>query len=357
VKWAACAAAVAALAGVGTLAATAATRATPVRIDKGITANPTHNGKWIFPALRAAHAGFLVLPLEWAQIAHSKPTNATNPNDPAYNWSSVDATFQQALKYRIEIVPIVYKTPGWANGGQGTNVPPNNAADYGNFTKALITKYPQIKRFMVWGEPSRSVQWLPQGVAGGKAYADIVDAAYGAVHNTDPKKNVLVIAGDTFNGGADDANSTSAGTWAKDMVMTNGKRPRFDLWGMNSYTFRPINMAFPQQSPLNYDFDDLDTLASKLDTYFPGRNLKFFLSETGVPTEHGNPSLLIVFTRAQQADQVKQMWKVGEQFGRVAAIANYLLFDDSDPVNGWTTGLITSNGLKKPAWYVYRRVH
>jgi hypothetical protein len=58
-------------------------------------------------------------------------------------------------------------------------------------------------------------------------------------------------------------------------------------------------------------------------------------------------------TRADQAARIRQMYRIATRYKRIAAIANNLLYDQPGE-KGWTTGLRTSDGVRKPSWYVYR---
>ena len=328
------------------------TRAT-ARLDCGITAPPQRGGKPIFPQRKTVHARFLVLGVEWRGISPQAPVDATDPADEPYEWASTDVIFAQAAAAGIEIVPLVYSTPPWANGARGPEVGPNNPQTYADFLTAMSTRYPQVRRWMIWGEPSRLGQWSPQGVAGARAYAALLDRAYAALKKVDPAD--LVIGGNTQPSGLDDRGATSPATWIRRLVLPNGRRPRFDLWGHNPFTERPINLRLRPTSRYIYDFNDVDTLAANLDRYFPGRRIRLFLSETGSPTEHASRDWLFKTTRADQAARLSKMLKVARSYRRIAAISNYLLFDEASQY-GWTTGLVTAKGVRKPAWFVYRKL-
>ena len=52
-------------------------------------------------------------------VATKRPAHATNPADPAYDWSLYDRTVEYAAQYGIHVLFSVYGTPAWANGGKG----------------------------------------------------------------------------------------------------------------------------------------------------------------------------------------------------------------------------------------------
>src|SRR5262249_10341020 len=135
--------------------------------------------------------------------------------------------------------------------------------------------------------------------------------------------------------------------------LPNGRRPRLDEWGHNPFTERPIDLQLKPMSRFTYDFDDLDTLTAELDAFYPNKHIGLFLTESGTPTEHSNVDWFFHTTRADQARRLRQMCDAARGFKRIAAISNYLLRDQPG-TRGWTTGLITASGVKKPAWRVYR---
>ena len=60
---------------------------------------------------------------KWA-VANSKPADATDPGDPAYNWSLYDRLVAYAHTYDIPVMFSILFTPSWANGGQARTVAP-----------------------------------------------------------------------------------------------------------------------------------------------------------------------------------------------------------------------------------------
>ena len=137
-------------------------------------------------------------------------------------------------------------------------------------------------------------------------------------------------------------------------MLPSGRRPRLDMWGHNPFTSRPIDLRLRPAHRFSWDFNDVDTLAADLDRHYP-RPLKLFLSESGTPTEHGNPDWFFFTTRQAQAAMMRQMFNVAAKYPRIAVLSNFLLYDGAG-ARGWTTGLRTASGLRKPAWYVFRGI-
>lgn len=339
----------AAVLAAGLVCAVAAAATRTSTFECGITSPAVVAGHSVFPQLKRLHARFLVLPVRWSEVAQAEPTDARDPSDPAYDWRALDLAARRAAAYGIEIVPDVYSTPSWANGGAPGSTPPRRLRDYADFLIAMATRYPLMHRWLIWGEPNRSPQWAPQGKAGAVMYARLLDLAYGAIKSV--RRTDLVIGGNTEPTGNNKGFDTSPRDWLAWMKLPNGRRPRLDLYGHTAFTQRPIDLALRPASPYTYDFDDVDTLAAQLDRYYRGRHVQLFLSETGTPTDHPNHDWLYFTTRADQAHRMLQMFEAARAFGRIAAMSNYLLRDEPD--GGWSTGLIAANGVHKPAYSVY----
>ena len=188
----------------------------------------------------------------------------------------------------------------------------------------MSRRYPQVRRWMIWGEPNRIQQWQPQGKAGARRYALLLDTAYQALKAVDRKD--VVIGGNTSPGGLDNAGGTSPRTWLRRLMLPSGRRPRLDMWGHNPFTSRPIDLRLRPVSRFSYDFNDVDTLTADLDRHYP-RRLRVFLSESGTPTEHANPDWFFFTTREAQAARMRQMFNVAAKFPRIAALSNFLLYD------------------------------
>ena len=148
---------------------------------------------------------------KWA-VANKKPADATDPGDPAYNWSLYDRLVRYARRTNIKVVFSILFTPGWANGGKAgasrrrtrrisrtsrtprrsataaTDSPPTWQQDptlgIGN------TPLPKVTMWTAWNEPNNPLWLTPQYKRVGKTwrvesafqYAKICNAVYDGVH-------------------------------------------------------------------------------------------------------------------------------------------------------------------------------
>jgi hypothetical protein len=330
---------------------------------KCITDTPQRpDGKWIFPELRALRARVWVGGLSWAQVAAQRPTVPRSPDDPAYVWPpGLELTLRNARAAGIEPVLYVNGFPPWSNGGRDHTWVPNNPADYGDFMAAAVARYPQVRRWIVFGEPSHYVNFRPQGGKGRRAprlYAQLLDAAYRAMHAV--RRDVVVIGGNVHPSGSNDETTTAPDTFVRYMVLPNGRRPRMDMFGINPFTERSLDMALPHRAG-RVDFNDLDWLVRQLDRYWPGRRLQLFIEEFGWNTEHEASGWLYVVSRRKQAARLARAFRLAARFPRINTMCWFQLYDSPPEKRGqywwnWTSGLRTSNGIRKPAWKAFARV-
>src|ERR687895_799741 len=73
-------------------------------------------------------------------VAQRRPARATDPADPAYDWTLYDRTVNYAAQHKIRILFSIFGTPGWANRGKGANRAPTRAADLRNFAAAAARR-------------------------------------------------------------------------------------------------------------------------------------------------------------------------------------------------------------------------
>jgi hypothetical protein len=348
----------------GSLAAGAAAAASP---KKAIWGPTSRDGVSQFPIYDELGVGIFQQAIIWSTIAPTKPENPRDPSDPAYQWpSDVDAAIDGARPYGIRVLLAVSGTPKWANGGRHRRWAPKRARDYADFLTAASRRYPAVRHWLIWGEPSKATNFKPLApyVAGRKVkrrhrvgprrYAKLLDAAYGALKNESRKNRV--IGGNTFTSG-----TVPPLSYVKLLRLPNGRPPRMDLYGHNPFSARRPVLS---KRPLGYgyaDFGDLDTLSRVVDRRLARprgkRHLKLFLSEYTLPTDHANWEFNFWVSRRTQANWLGDALKVTRRWNRIYSFGWLSLYDDpprsgGDEVN---RGLIEYGGKRKRAFKAFKR--
>jgi hypothetical protein len=313
----------------------------------------------IFPELRTLGTRVWSDSLNWAAVAPTRPANPTSPDDPAYRWPATLArVLTSARANGIEPMLNITGFPAWSNGGRSAVWAPTRPGDYANFAAAAVKKYSQVRRWIVVSEPTNAFNLRPQGGGGRTAprvYARLLDAAYASIHGV--RKDAVVVGGNVHPNGLNNQGTTAPDTFLTYLRLPSGRRPRLDMFGINPYTERPLDLSLTHL-PGRIDFDDLDWLAQRLDQIWPRRHLKILVDEFGWNTEHSAVGWLYYISRQQQAIKLRKAYALASRLPRVDTLCWYELYDappDGQGLN-WTSGLRTWDGVKKPAWWAFRRV-
>ena len=338
------------------------------------------NGASQFPIYRDLGVGVYQTFVNWRATAPTRPLHPRDPNDPAYRWApEIDFAVAEAERYGIGVSLMVLRTPAWANGGEGTTVPPTSAQDYAKFVEATARRYPSVRLFMVWGEPIRRANYrvsrgerspnyyvkpgdsqekgLPTFNAAqrrdARRYAQLVDATYARLKKR--SRAYRIIGGNTTTSGDVDPFN-----WVKWMRLANGKPPRMDMFGHNPFATRRPDLRKDQILAGTADFSDLDVFVPWIDRWLGrrGRNRKLplFLSEYTAPTDVPSYEFPYYLTRRAQAQWLAAGLRIARRWSRIYTFGWIGLRDpplrDGEESR---TGLIDANDVRKPAYYAYKR--
>jgi hypothetical protein len=299
-----------------------------------------------FPIYRDLGVSLFQMQLNWRTTAPTRPADPTNPNDPAYVWpEDVDFALSESRVSRMEVLLLAIGTPPWANGGRGQEWAPTREQDYADFLTAASRRYPAVRHWMVWGEPSRAANYKPQQPA---RYARMLDASYAALKRQSPRN--LVIGGNTFTAG-----DTRPLKWVREMKLPGGRRPRMDLYGHNPFTRREPIL---RRRPLGRDYADFSQLVGlqAAVTRYLGKprrkRVRLFLSEFTIPTARGDSEFSFFFSPRTQARWITSGFRVARQVRAYGFGWIHLYDQPGPPIFG---GLIDARGAKKPGYFAFKR--
>jgi len=327
----------------------------------------------VFPLMEQARTQVLRLNLYWGGnigVADRRPARATDPADPAYDWTLYDRTVNYAAQHKIRILFSIYGTPAWANGGAGLNVPPRAIADLNNFAYAAAKRYsglypasdgralPAVKLWMAWNEPNLPIglkqqyrkvggRWVMQSPID---YTKICNAIYGGVHRT-------LIRGERVACGATAPRGNNSPTSARPTISplafmralkTAGLR-KFDAYAHHPYYGRKTETPTSKPSATAVTMGNINTLIAQLTLLWGNKRL--WITEYGYQTNP--PDRAFGVSYAQQAAYMKQAYAIARKNPRIDMMLWFLLRDEPR-LGGWQSGLLTRTGQKKPAFNVFR---
>ncbi len=295
----------------------------------------------------------------WKDVAPTQPADATDPDDPAYDWTRPDQIIQGFADNGIQPLVSTYNTPAWAEAVEGgeeliptVNPAIPNAEAYGEFMEAVATRYsgsfvpdgasdplPAVNHFEIWNEPNFGSFLSPQTdgdtMPALEGYVEMARAAYPAIKRANP--DTVVIVGVGGPRGTSGPNGTGALDWLDGLRSADIP---LDAYSQHIYPAAAPDVpttAFPSWS-------SIDGFLEELDKWKPGLDL--YITEAGyttTPTEFRKVSV----TEEEQAEYLTQIFDLPQvNQERVATIVWFNLQDNS----AWPAGLLREDGSKKPSY-------
>jgi hypothetical protein len=182
----------------------------------------------IFDSLEAAGVEWVRIDVGWSSLQETGRGQFSQ-----WYVALVDKCVGMAAARGLNVLGMLFRTPGWANGGQGVQVPPTNVADYAFIANWVANRYRgRVQAWEIWNEPDPAqASWSWSGTV--QQYVQLLKAAYPAVKSGDP--NALVVFGGPSSN--DDAFIASA--------YAAGARGAFDV--MATHPYQGLADAPPEQ--------------------------------------------------------------------------------------------------------------
>ena len=139
----------------------------------------------VLDELAAAGVRWVRIDVAWDGIEDSVK-GARNP----WYTAMVDYCVDQARQRNLNVLVTLWLTPGWANGGRSSNVPPTNPQDYADFARWAASHWAgRVAAWEIWNEPDPSQDFWQGSV---QQYVSLLRAAYPAFKAGDPAAKVLL---------------------------------------------------------------------------------------------------------------------------------------------------------------------
>ncbi|MDE3190282.1 MAG: hypothetical protein KGL94_05615 [Acidobacteriota bacterium] len=334
-----------------------------------------------FETLQSLRTQVLRVNMYWGgnkwSVANTKPVNAANPADPAYNWSLYDRIAGYASTSGISLLFSIVGTPAWANHGAGHNHAPTNFTALRQFAQAAALRYsgsyvdpnagtgtpiPPVKMWTAWNEPNNPVFLAPQYkkvkgawmVLSAYNYARICNAIYTGIHTVPGEK---VACGVTDPRGNDNAGSSRASVDPLSFLIAAHRygMKKFDVYAHNPYA--SAGNESPAYVPKGnakrrIQMGNIGVLLALIKKYYGPKHL--WITEYGYQTNPPDTTIMGV-SWAKQAAYIRQAYAIARKNPRIDMLL-WFLVRDQPGIGGWQSGLETVTDIHKPAWNTFRNL-
>ena len=301
------------------------------------------------------NATIMRLLVQWNLAAKTRPSNPSNPFDPAYTFDDVDEAVRSAQVHDQEVILTISGTPRWANGGRNPNVMPRRLTDLTAFSRAIASRYsgrfdgyPFVRFFSVWNEPNLQLFLSPQFDARGRSvapanYARMYAAAYSGIKLGNPRAQVSI--GETSARGSDKPTGLrpthTPGRFAE-LVAKANPRLKFDAWSHHPYPFNPNSPPTQRVKWPNVSLASLPQFNANLKKWFKRKSVPIWITEYGHQTK---PPDSLGVSYSKQASYIQQSMSMTARYPFVNMFI-WFVFQD-DPGQPWESGVYTAGGAKK----------
>jgi hypothetical protein len=329
--------------------------------------------------LKALGADRLRITVLWSAIApaigsRTKPAGFDGSDPAAYPsgvWDNYDTVVRLAAERGLGVnFNVTVPGPLWAMGASPRADIANryrpNAAEFGDFVRALGRRYRQVTYWSIQNEPNQP-GWLdPQWVrrrrrwveASPAIYRGMVDAAWRALQDTGHADDTILI-GETAPKGVSARGTTRAmapGRFIRGLYPSRSAAFRAahpGLFRSTGYAHHPYELIFaPNHDPAHRDWFTIANLG-RLESLLKrarGRT-PLYLTEFGYQTDPPDP---LGVTPAEQARYLNQAEYIAYRDRDVRTLSQFLLYDDGPPFGlTFQTGLDYLSGRAKPAAAAY----
>ena len=324
----------------------------------------------------------LVVGRPGVQVAKRRPQDPSDPADPAYDWTAYDAVVKRATANGQQVVFYVARNASVGQPGAGLErgarrTPATSSSSRWRPRSATAAPIPartartlpRVASWIAWNEPNNPVFLKPQfapdaSVPGGwviqsaRDYARICNAVVQGVKSVQPTAKVA--CGVTAPRGNNNPNSgrPSVSPLAFARALRRAGASGFDAYAHHPYYGAPTETPSTPPPPgangrpsTAVTLGNLEVLIAEVTRLWG--NKRIWITEYGYQT---NPTDKIVgVSWAKQAQYLKEAIAIARKHKRIDMFIWFLMIDETRN-DGWQSGLIGSDLVKKPAFNAFKQM-
>jgi hypothetical protein len=349
---------------------------------------------WL-PKAQQVGAQIIRLTTNWkdvAPLARPDSFDGSDPADPAYRWTTLDAQVTTLRSAGFDVLLTVQGAPAWAEGPDrpSTREIPAGAWDpdpqaLAAFFTALAQRYsgtypgpsgvlPRVTHFQVWNEPNLWLYLAPQWTKSGNAYSatspsvyrSLLNASYAAIKRVQPDATVLSAGTAPYGDPSPGGRRMPPVTFVRSLLCFKGtaltKQRCADPAHLDAYDHHSYGVRGPHSSAANADdvsTPDVGKLTRMMrkavtdGTVLPRGTKPMWMTEIAYDSNPPDPDGVPI---AQQATWLEQSLQVLDREG----VHHVLWFSvaDAAPIPSYAAtyqaGLFFLDGQPKPAATAFR---
>lgn len=205
-----------------------------------------------------------------------------------YNWGQTDLVINAATARGLKVLGVIAFSPDWARpGGSYFTAPPNNVADYADFSQAVVNRYGgNVSSWQLWNEPNLPLffGFTPHNAP---RYTEMVKAAYPAIKAVQPNSTVVLAGLSRLPG------DESPPAFMEKMYAA-GAKGSFDAAAAHPYVFPSGLAANPENG-----FSDVAAVHGVMAANGDGGK-SIWITELGAPTSEDRDGV----SQQEQATQI-----------------------------------------------------
>lgn len=343
-------------------------------------------------------ARYVLSVASWESIAPKHPSDSfdpTDPDDPGYDFSTLDDFVIEATARGLTPIIAVANAPAWAEGdGRPAAAPPGTwkprPGALGSFAAAIAARFsgsfddpgtgeqgtlPRVELFQAWTEPNLDSHLTPQWGAGRRPqspalYTQMLNAFYDGVKDVQPDAAVITAGASPYGDVRGSSRVRPLKFWRDVLCVKEagsrlrkgrcGTEAKFDIFAHNA-----INTAGPPRKPAANPDDistaDLGSLtrvlrfAERKGTTATGGKHPFWVTEFWWESDPPDPRQGVPLGR--QARYIQEamylFWKAGADVAINFRAVDFVQNEET-AIHQSATGLYFESGAPKPAAQAFR---
>jgi polysaccharide biosynthesis protein PslG len=259
--------------------------------------------------------------------------NETETSPGEYNWHRADRLL--GALHRSGLAPLVtlWGTPDWASASGLPNAAPTRGSDFQRFARAVATRFPYVRYWLIWNEPNKT-QWL-KPTSPSLYVTRLLNPGYAGIKAANPLAKV--------GGGVTAPRGGKGGITPVDFIRGMARAgAHLDAYAHNPYPVYPGDTPYSGGCSCKViTMATLERLLTQVGRAFP--RARIWLTEYAYQTKPDPFGISFALQARYIGEAARRVFTAP----KVDMLIHYLFRDEPDLAR-WQSGLETVTGKAKP---------